>query len=71
MSEFRRITCDFCDKDLTTCGSMPTYALRLINREVRTSSDVVFAVAVYPLLKNDLDFCSVRCLKDWIAREDL
>jgi hypothetical protein len=63
--------CDNCEKDLTYSGGCIDHCLKLSDRHYGPSSDFVFDVYIYPLLKEDLFFCGFGCLEKWIEKRKI
>lgn len=62
------ITCDKCEKDISpevTCFPRKDI-LRVTCENVALHGNVMHAVAICPILENDLHFCGWKCLKDYI-----
>jgi len=60
------ITCDSCEKDLTTTGNSIDYRLALKNERIPCRSGPVTCMMKYPALENDVYFCGLNCLYEWI-----
>jgi len=61
-----KITCDNCEKDLSSTAGMPDFRLKLSSESLPNTSDITFAVYVSPDIDEDLYFCGLGCLKEWI-----
>lgn len=64
-----KITCDQCGKQLNIDSSYPhNYGLSLTAKDygVNTTGKY-FAIAQYPPIDSDKDFCGPKCLKEWIS----
>ena len=64
-------TCDTCGRDLNETHNCEGWALRVKirvkNRSIPSAGGVVTAMAVCPILNEEIDFCSMKCLKAWAA----
>ena len=63
------ITCDFCQKDLTTVESgFDEYRFHLSAEGIYNTSNISFgAVRSHPM-KNDCYFCDLSCLEGWLTQ---
>jgi len=67
MTEYMKITCDNCNKDLTYTGNCVDYRLKLMDENIPTQSTCVTTRMLYPSLKNgSKHFCGMGCLKVWV-----
>lgn len=65
-----KITCDHCNRDLTTTGSMPDYRICLSAESMPHDTNVIYSVMVYPPFDRDKFFCGLECLKKWLLKEE-
>ena len=64
-----KIICDGCGKQLNLPTSYPhNYCLRLsvVDHIVPSEERGVYMVHMTPPLKEDLDFCGMGCLNNWM-----
>ena len=71
MSREVRISCDHCNEDITSAGSMPTFRLRLVAEALPHASKIVNAVLVQPPIKEDKYFCDFICLGEWLRKDQM
>lgn len=64
-----KITCDNCEKDLSTTNNCTDYRLVLRDESIPPKSGFVTLVARYPSLRDgQKDFCGIGCLRVWISK---
>ncbi len=71
MSKNTIIRCDHCEKQLNIDSSYPhRWGLHLssVDYGVNTTG-MVYAVAQYPSLDRDMDFCGMVCLSKWLTNK--
>lgn len=62
-----RIVCDFCKKDLTCTYNCIDYRIAVKNEEKELAKVPAHTtLGIYPKLENDLYFCDLGCMKNWI-----
>lgn len=68
--ETHKVTCDHCDKDLTSTGNCEDWRLVLANERVHSwsPSGIVTAMHVPPSLDRSHHFCGLGCLHAWIEK---
>lgn len=64
-----KINCDNCQQDIDPEAHVPTNHLQLRNISTANTSNVVYAVMVYPHIDRFMDFCNVKCLKEWVNKK--
>lgn len=60
-----KVQCDGCGKDLSGSGPSPEYMIVMRSVSIPTTSSYRHAILVYPQLKEDHHFCSIKCVHDW------
>ena len=66
MTEHRKVTCDSCEKDLTTTNNCMDYYLNLhVHSKTRVGA-VATLMNLSPPIDSPKDFCGLGCLKRWI-----
>jgi len=70
MSKITTITCDACGNDLTETNAMPKFRLRLTSEALPHNTNSIYAVMVYPPIRNDMYFCSIACIREYVNRKD-
>lgn len=65
------ITCDQCDKDITTTGNCEDWRLILKNEEIPAFDSMVTDMAISPILSDDRYFCSRECHFVWTMKFNL
>lgn len=68
MTKEVKISCDSCGKDITSTGGIPGFRLHLASEILPMREGPVAAVLVYPDIDNDMYFCDLRCLADWVGK---
>lgn len=64
------IICDSCEKDISPIDTQypHDYILRLSSYDrAYNTSGISYAVIRYAPIENDLYFCGLQCLKNWIG----
>lgn len=61
----KEIKCDHCDSLLNEPDPYPDYYLNLTAKP-KPTTDIVYAVMVYPPIDQNKDFCGLKCLQEWI-----
>ncbi len=66
-----KITCDYCDQDITYTSNCVDYRLHLGNERkgVRNPNLPVTQMHIYPIIKQSVYFCGLGCLKGWANGE--
>ncbi len=62
-----KVTCDSCGRDLTTTTNCEGYRLSLKVETIPSKGGAVTLLGIYPPILNDVDFCGIKCLKEWTA----
>lgn len=66
MTKTVTVVCDYCAKDLSDAGAMPTFRLCLNAERVPNSGNTMFAVHVTPPLLGEAHFCGFPCLVGYL-----
>ena len=69
MPKITRITCDVCGCDLSETDAMPRFRLRLTSEALPHNTNSVYAVMVYPPIRNPMYFCSIACIREYVNRK--
>lgn len=67
------ILCDCCNEELIVDSQYPhKYSLKLscIDTGINTSG-MHYPVAMKPILKEDMYFCNIKCLTEWLNNRNL
>lgn len=64
------ITCDYCNKDLTTVESgWDEYRLCLSAQGIHNTSNISFGMGdIHLPIKHDCYFCDLSCLEGWLTK---
>jgi len=65
--EHKKVTCDCCDKDLTTTTNCEGWLIEVTSERIPSLEGVVTLAHVEPPLGRSFHFCSATCLKKWSA----
>lgn len=71
MGKNTQILCDGCNEDITSTEARPAFRLHLSAEPLPHVSGGIYAVKVYPPIKEDKYFCGISCLKTWLANKSL
>ena len=63
-----KITCDYCEQDLTSTGSYPMYRLRLAAERLPHDCSAIYDIYIIPPIENDNYFCGLGCLGKWLEK---
>ena len=69
MTEHKKITCDFCDRDLTTTGNCMDFRLALNVESIRPNAGFVTLMNLPPPMDRNKHFCGLNCLNGWSVRD--
>ena len=72
MGKISSITCDNCGKELVVDSSYPHHfslMLSCVDTGINTS-DMQYAVMMYPPIKGDKYFCNEECLIAWLIPKE-
>lgn len=67
MTEYK-VTCDFCECDLTSTSNCVGYRILVTNEIIPSRGGAVTAVHITPSLARDLNFCRMACLCKWVKK---
>lgn len=56
------VNCDTCNKDISSGGRINLNETFVESR----SGNVVFSVGFIPELEKNMQFCSLKCVKEWL-----
>jgi hypothetical protein len=62
------ITCDTCERDITTTGNSVDYRLAVLSQSIPSRGGIVTDMMIYPVLDRDYYFCSLNCFREWAKR---
>ena len=62
------ITCDSCERKIERQIGYSTHFLSLSNMYMSPGGGVSYDVMELPILDDDLYFCGIGCLKNWINK---
>ena len=62
-----KITCDYCEKDLTETGKTPKYRLSLRAEELPHNTAMIHAVMIHPPISREHHLCNLGCLDKWMG----
>lgn len=68
MPEFHKITCDQCERDITTTGNSVDYRIILASQPIPSRGGIVTDMMIYPQLDKKRFFCRTSCLKEWVEK---
>lgn len=63
------ITCDACERDLTSTGNGIDWRLALLNQAIPSRPGPVTDLAIRRRIPRDAYFCGIACLKKWIGAQ--
>lgn len=61
-----KVVCDHCHLDLTETSSGQNRIL-LMNEKIPYGNGPTMDVYIHPILQREYNFCSLRCLKEWLS----
>lgn len=64
----KKIICDNCNCDLTDTEGIVAYRLNLTCEKIPNISGYTCDVMIYPPINQQLNFCGLGCLKNWINK---
>lgn len=64
-----KITCDYCQRDITYSRGGYDHSLVLSDRKYGPDSQYVFTYYMEPCLDKDKYFCGFGCLKEWLKKQ--
>ena len=62
------ITCDQCERDITTTANCIDWRILLTSEHVPSRSGPVTAMMEYPQIDQPRYFCKTACLKEWVSK---
>lgn len=66
-----KVTCDGCERDLTTTGNSEAYRLCLKSESIPSRGGVVTDMVAFPTgITRMKHFCDVQCLVKWLQKEN-
>lgn len=60
------IFCDNCERDITYTGNSVDWRVSLVNERIPPNDGCVTDMHIYPILDEDMHFCSHMCLVDGV-----
>lgn len=68
MTQLLTITCDTCERDLTTSSNSINYRVLLKSERIPSEGGIVTDMMAYPPIASSLHFCHVKCLKEYVEK---
>ena len=65
------INCDSCGRKLNEPTNYEAdYYVRLVKASAPRASGFCYAVHVHPPIDDDMEFCGLGCLKNWLKKKE-
>jgi hypothetical protein len=64
------VTCDSCEKDISTTSNCEGWRLKLSNDKIPPRGPTVTLMAAWPPLDGDKYFCGSKCLSAWVSKRE-
>lgn len=61
------VTCDHCKRNLTRSGNSVDYRIVVKSEPIPSAPGPVTDMMIYPPIPEDLHFCGLRCMREWVA----